>query len=112
MKKIVKLTEKDLANIIKKVIKEQEVNGLTGDTQTQASTDSNSNQKSDYKTIMDNRGKESFLRSLERITDELKQPITNSPLRKNKSFFGDQLPEFKRELEILFTEIEALNPSY
>lgn len=108
MKKIVKLTEKDLANIIKRVVKEQEENGTTP----QVSTDSNANQTSDFKTIQDKRGKESFLRSLERIVDELKQPITNNPLRKNKSFFGDQLPEFKRQLEILFTEIEGENPSY
>jgi hypothetical protein len=108
MKKIVKLTERDLANIIKKVVKEQGENGTTP----QVSTDSNTNQKADFRTIQDNRGKESFLRSLERMVDELKKPITNSPLRKNKSFFGDQLPEFKRQLEILFTEIEGENPSY
>ena len=108
MKKIVKLTERDLANIIKKVVKEQEENGTTP----QVSTDSNTNQKVDFRTIQDKRSKESFLRSLEIMTDRLKEPANYSTFRKNSTFFNDQLPEFKRQLEILFKEIEGENPSH
>jgi hypothetical protein len=107
MKRTVRLTESDLARIIKKVVKEQDEDevavGSSGDAPIE---------KTDYKTIMDKRGKESFLRSLERITNNLKQPANYSTWNKNTTFFNDQLPEFKRQLEILFTEIQAENPQY
>jgi len=106
MKKIIRLTESDLARIVKKVVREQDEDEVAV-----GSSDA-PKVKNDYKTIMDKRGKESFLMSLERITNKLKESADYSTWRKNTTFFGDQLPEFKRQLEILFTEIEAQNPKY
>lgn len=106
MKKIVRLTESDLARIVKKVVKEQDEDEVVV-----GSSDA-PKEKNDYKTIMDKRGKEDFLISLERITNKLKEPAKYSTWNKNTTFFGDQLPEFKRQLDILFTEIQAQNPQY
>ena len=106
MKRIIRLTESDLARIVKKVVKEQDEDEVVV-----GSSDA-PKEKNDYKTIMDKRGKEDFLRSLERITNKLKEPAKYSTWNKNTTFFGDQLPEFKRQLDILFTEIQAQNPQY
>ena len=93
MKKVIRLTENDLARIVKKVINEQSEE----DSPTQ---------------MLDKRGRQRFISELERLVQRFKsdEPIYSS-LNSSTPFYTNQLLKFKTDFDTLISETMATNPS-
>jgi hypothetical protein len=105
MKKIIRLTESDLARIVKKVVREQDEDEV-------AVGSSGKSSRYDLKKLLDDRGKQQFITSVENYLTILKNSSSRTGITGlEDSFYDVQFEDFKRRMETLFNETIATKPS-
>ena len=106
MKKIIRLTESDLARIVKKVVREQDEDEVA------VGSSSGKSSRYDLKKLLDDRGKQQFITSVENYLTILKNSSSRNGITGlEDSFYDKQFEDFKRRMETLFNETIATKPS-